>query len=583
MSRQGRWYERDMTRRKPSRARLRPFRLDAASDLCRIYPMFFVDNAVKYGSSRIVVAEADGHAVGFVMWGPALEPAWFDPGVERWAELDELHVHPKYQGRGIGTRLVRSAAREARAAGFAVMYLVTEASNASARRVHVRNPRFEFLHCSERPPEVVRVDRGTESVLDGVRDCDRVVVVFRLEDAQHRPEDFLESQALLSVHREDRRGDEEPAVVRTPGQLLPAREELVALLLADVDVLQDLLLLVCRRHGAHVRLLVDRVADPELLGPLDEFVDHVVVDFLVDNQTRRRGAPLPGRPERAEHDAVHQELEVRVVHRDDRVLAAELESDLDHLLRSAFVHVLAGVDAAREGDRADVRMGHETVADDGAGSRDHVHDAGRKARFVEHLDESRGTEGREAGRLQDERATGNEGGPALPGRDRHREIPGRDQADRSDREAGRQAHLVRQLGRHGLPEHPATLAGRVLVEVNDLLDIAAALRDDLAHFRRHGSREVLFLPSEDTGGLQQQLSAPRRGRLLPALEGFFRMADRLVQLAVRGQGKRRQRLARRRVVRLEALPLRFPPLAADEEAVLLDHRLRRGKQGPARL
>src|SRR5437899_11716127 len=78
MRRQGRWYERDMTRRKPSRARLRPFRLDDAADLCRIYPMFFIDNAVKYGSSRIVVAEADGHAVGFVMWGPALEPAWFD-------------------------------------------------------------------------------------------------------------------------------------------------------------------------------------------------------------------------------------------------------------------------------------------------------------------------------------------------------------------------------------------------------------------------------------------------------------------------------------------------------------------------
>src|SRR5881409_14686 len=74
MRRQGRWYERDMTRRKPSRARLRPFRLDDAADLCRIYPMFFIDNAVKYGSSRIVVAEADGHAVGFVMWGPALRP-----------------------------------------------------------------------------------------------------------------------------------------------------------------------------------------------------------------------------------------------------------------------------------------------------------------------------------------------------------------------------------------------------------------------------------------------------------------------------------------------------------------------------
>src|SRR2546428_10888234 len=123
MSRQGRWYERDMTRRKPSRTRLRSFRLDDAADLCRIYPLFFVDNAVKYGSSRIVVAEADGHAGGLVMWSHALEPAWFDPGVERWAELDELHVHPKYQGRGIGTRLVGSAERGGRAARCARMHL----------------------------------------------------------------------------------------------------------------------------------------------------------------------------------------------------------------------------------------------------------------------------------------------------------------------------------------------------------------------------------------------------------------------------------------------------------------------------
>src|SRR5207245_4518837 len=102
--------------------------------------------------------------------------------------------------------------------------------------------------------------------------------------------------------------------------------------------------------------------------------------------------------------------------------------------------------------------------------------------------------------------------------------------------------------------------------------------DDLAHVRRHGSREVLLLPPENAGSLQEQLAAPWGRRLLPALEGFFRVADRLVQLAVRGQGKRRQRLARRRVVRLEALPLGLPPLAADEEAVLLDHRLRPGSK-----
>src|SRR5207245_1690172 len=163
--------------------------------------------------------------------------------------------------------------------------------------------------------------------------------------------------------------------------------------------------------------------------------------------------------------------------------------------------------------------------------------------------------------------------PALPGRARHREIAGRDEADRSDREAGREAHLVRQLGRNRLPEHPSALAGRVFVEVDDLLHVAPALRDDLAHLGRHGPRKVLLLPAKDPCGLEEQLAAPRGRRLLPLVEGFFCLANRLVELVLRGQRECRQGLARRRVVRLEALPVRLPPLAADEEAVLLDHVL----------
>ena len=58
--------------------------------------------------------------------------------------------------------------------------------------------------------------------------------------------------------------------------------------------------------GAHVRLLIDRIADPELLRPLDEFVDHFIVDFLVHDETGGRGAPLPCGPERAEHHAIHE-------------------------------------------------------------------------------------------------------------------------------------------------------------------------------------------------------------------------------------------------------------------------------------
>ena len=127
-----------MSGTKASRARLRPFRIEDAADVCRIYPMFFVDNAIHVGGGRITVAAVRDRVVGFVLWAPALEPAWFDTEADRWAALEELHVHPEFQNRGIGTRLVLAAVRQARRAGFPAMYLETEELNAPARRAYER-------------------------------------------------------------------------------------------------------------------------------------------------------------------------------------------------------------------------------------------------------------------------------------------------------------------------------------------------------------------------------------------------------------------------------------------------------------
>lgn len=135
-----------MTRRKASRARLRPFHTDDAAAICRIYPMFFVDNAIHIGGGRITVAEVEGRVVGVVLWAPALQRAWFDAGVERWAQLQELHVHPRFQNRGIGTRLARMAIRQARDAGFPAMYLQTEDFNGPARRAYEKAGFTEHNH-----------------------------------------------------------------------------------------------------------------------------------------------------------------------------------------------------------------------------------------------------------------------------------------------------------------------------------------------------------------------------------------------------------------------------------------------------
>jgi ribosomal protein S18 acetylase RimI-like enzyme len=119
-----------------SRVRFRPFRIRDAADICRIYPMFFVDNAVHFARGFTTVADRGGQVVGFVLWAPAFEPAWFDRNVRRWAELHELHVRPEFQNRGIGFRLVRKAIEQAADQGYPVMYLLTEDSNIAAHRVY---------------------------------------------------------------------------------------------------------------------------------------------------------------------------------------------------------------------------------------------------------------------------------------------------------------------------------------------------------------------------------------------------------------------------------------------------------------
>src|SRR2546430_1552287 len=84
--------------------------------------------------------------------------------------------------------------------------------------------------------------------------------------------------------------------------------------------------------------------------------------------TSRRGgggAPLAGGPNRAEQYAARQQVVVRLFKREDRILPAEFEAHLDHLLRRALVHMFPRLDAARERDRANVGMGHEAIAHDG--------------------------------------------------------------------------------------------------------------------------------------------------------------------------------------------------------------------------
>src|SRR2546427_585607 len=80
---------------------------------------------------------------------------------------------------------------------------------------------------------------------------------------------------------------------------------------------------------------------------------------------------------------------------------------------------------------------------------------------------------------------------------------------------------------------------------------------------------------------KEHLAMTRSRRIPPFLERGLRGVDGLAHLLHCRVREGREDLARGRVARLEAFPLRFPPFAGDEKAVFLDHdpalgRRRRG-------
>jgi hypothetical protein len=67
------------------------------------------------------------------------------------------------------------------------------------------------------------------------------------------------------------------------------------------------------------------ITGPTALRCGDELRLQGLVDALVRDHARRRGAPLARRAERRPEDRLDREVDVRVVEDDDRVLAAELQ------------------------------------------------------------------------------------------------------------------------------------------------------------------------------------------------------------------------------------------------------------------
>ena len=183
-------------------------------------------------------------------------------------------------------------------------------------------------------------------------------------------------------------------------------------------------------------------------------------------------------------------FEIGVVEHDQRILAAHLELELLHRSRrdAGRGDLAAGRDRAGEADGVDVRDARAAPApttEPRPITRLNT-PVGRPARRDD-LDERPGRARHEVGRLEHHGVAVAERRRDLPGRDRDREIPRRDQADDAERLA---RDLDVDAGAHGgelLAGQPQRFAGEELEDLAGARDLADALRQRLAFLARRAA------------------------------------------------------------------------------------------------
>ena len=97
----------------------------------------------KVGLDDLIVAEVNGSFAGFVYFFVGDHP-WFEPEVDRFGHILEVHVKSQYQGRGIATRMLEYAMEDLRKRNVSVIYIDTGANNVEALHLYEKMGFREF-------------------------------------------------------------------------------------------------------------------------------------------------------------------------------------------------------------------------------------------------------------------------------------------------------------------------------------------------------------------------------------------------------------------------------------------------------
>ena len=296
----------------------------------------------------------------------------------------------------------------------------------------------------------------------------------------------------------------------TKKPLLPTRSPPVssrgALLLAQLDVVEDLVELLLGDLGALLGLGVERVADDAALGLLGEPLDELLVDLRLDEQPAAGRAALAAVEVDGVEGAGDGGVHVGVGEDDVGALAAQLEGGALQGVGGGLLDDLGRVDVPGEGDLVDVGMGDEGRAGGLAQAVEDVDDAGREARLLGQLGDAQGRQRRLLGRLHHDGVPAGQGRAPLPRQHQQREVPGDDLADHADR-------LPQGVRQEVAPDRDRPAldlvgpAGVVAQGVADALHVALGVGDRLAAVERFERGELGGVLLDQVGQLEEELAA----------------------------------------------------------------------------
>ena len=348
--------------------------------------------------------------------------------------------------------------------------------------------------------EIRGVDGSSKTVVGVVAELDNLLLGGELGDGADGAEDLLLHDLHVGGDVGEDGGLDEVALVAVA---LTTDLDGSTLLLTSLDVTHDAVILKLTDLGALEGLVVEGVADLVLRGALLEGLNELVIDTLLDVDTRTGAAGLAVVVVDTKVDPVNGLLKIGVVEDNVGGLATKLEGNLLQVGIGSSLHDGATDNGrAGEGNLVDVHVGGDGGTSNATETGDNVENTRGETSLLDELSKDESRERSLLSGLHDDSVTGGESGANLPGKHEKREVPGDDLTANTERLL---SGVVERVGGDidGLALNLIGPTAVVADGANDGANIATGHGDGLAIVERLNSGEEVEVLLDQVGELQE--------------------------------------------------------------------------------